>query len=1282
MSSISPRLEQVIDTYITRELVSEGPLLRPGVPTQLLRRSSSSVAMSVSYKTLCFLDLAAGHLLRSEPFAPFLPSVTVVAFATAASPTSSADAAHRSKCQMLEGARHPIWLRNLLAFDWQGSTPDAGCTDVRSHSQWPMGTPGWCRRLLLFATVLRRAALLPDASQVEVVSRILPMALRGVEEAERELQLCALAALLAIVPSHRETSLASLDARASMVGSTSRGPAGLWSYVWEQLWAIERPSWESDPAAAAADLGQHSRTAIPAAASPTTGLTGHVCELRQRVLAQLLFAGAVPAKVASRAAADVATGCARAAALSALPRQALACCLLASLPQGAEGVSAAALYSCVVAAPYCESPSLLSDRSMLLHPAAIACCEREDSTRAVARSWVASRLSVALSVVAATPELMRWSNVVSPLLSPLASAAATSAALPRTGPTRAATDLLCVRLLDIQTGALVSVGASGAHDCERCSLGAEAFANPVRAASFVDELACVAPIDSDSRMAAQAEVELLQLDAISAEARRYMEPPTRLPAIWSIGAGAVPSLVGGIKLDACLREQTSSALTALCAALAKALSERPQPPLLLAQRLSLGASLLTHPTKEVTLCALSATSAASPPISPSVMLGKQLVRSVTELCDGVCHSSDERTLVLLPLLASLVHALRLVPLAPAAAADGAAARAAVAALGVIARVVQEQAATLLRQQIDIGAGERSRRPELDDGCEAGIRICGVSGASTGCNALMLGWLTVHETLGATRLGCGVSSAHAGHLELRALSDLIRTTLSCTEDRAAISVEVCASLCGVGMSDVRKGILIGLGGAVAGSRLHAARVLRIAIELSTRLMRSAASASEALIGDAASPGADRGCVRGVRSVELQAETLRGAAPLLVAAMAGWEDAPIDDATTTALAALSFLQLVTTAPAEVAPAAPSARVVVNGLLGLLQLQRSTDHGDLLRIQASLLPLLPRLFELVPASELIPILRDASRSCDPWPTRPGDWAAARHPTVSTVLAAALTGTAALCCAYAAPALLFELVVTSQVAATPTPPQSSPPQPQPPSTPPAPPPARACLPPRPPRPPRSDSRQCPQVDVFGDTALLALLRARSAHSGSLPVLLQASLPWLIGAWLDSGHELITFPYHWLMTELDVKADRKNSYAAFLRQHVPSGVELDQRPRPAHPTSSFAQLRTPSLHRQDVAPIRPGSGGRTVALGALCHRRACRRRARSRCGSSHHVGARAYALCPCRDHWPLAASPRRKRGGGPQVGAARATDRDKASGVLPSIGLGQTPHNPRTTTA
>jgi len=244
-------------------------------------------------------------------------------------------------------------------------------------------------------------------------------------------------------------------------------------------------------------------------------------------------------------------------------------------------------------------------------------------------------------------------------------------------------------------------------------------------------------------------------------------------------------------------------------------------------------------------------------------------------------------------------------------------------------------------------------------------------------------------------------------------------------------------------------------------------------------------------------------------ELCGTTLRECAPLLLRGMESLEDAPLEDAAAATRAAVAFLRLGHHVHVQEHPEAPSARSIAAGALGLFKLRRSHRHADLLRLQALLLPLLPSLLAARPIAELMPILRDATRTL-PWTDRPtGEpllLKGLRDAKAAQTLSAYLTATAVLRYQPATLRLMLcELMAT------------------------------------------------PCVLKGMDTAILDLLRARCVRLGGLHTMMRAQLPWLIAWWLDRGFPLVTFPHHWL-TESGRSTPVERTESGHVRIDGPSG--------------------------------------------------------------------------------------------------------------------------------
>ena len=204
-----------------------------------------------------------------------------------------------------------------------------------------------------------------------------------------------------------------------------------------------------------------------------------------------------------------------------------------------------------------------------------------------------------------------------------------------------------------------------------------------------------------------------------------------------------------------------------------------------------------------------------------------------------------------------------------------------------------------------------------------------------------------------------------------------------------------------------------------------------------------------------------------------------ADLVDTALAGAEDAPLGEAVAAARAALALLELRATAAEDAPPSAEDearARSTARSTVALMLSRRADAHADTLRMQAWLLPLLPRLLALRPAAELQAELREGV-CCD-----------RRDAPLEARLAAALFAAAALRGGAAAQPRVLLALCQSAVAMRPD-----------------------------------------------EAVVLPLLRTRCALLGGLGSLLALHLPWLVERWVEEARPLDDFPCHWL---LDAPAD------------------------------------------------------------------------------------------------------------------------------------------------
>jgi hypothetical protein len=119
-------------------------------------------------------------------------------------------------------------------------------------------------------------------------------------------------------------------------------------------------------------------------------------------------------------------------------------------------------------------------------------------------------------------------------------------------------------------------------------------------------------------------------------------------------------------------------------------------------------------------------------------------------------------------------------------------------------------------------------------------------------------------------------------------------------------------------------------------------------------------------------------RAARTAATKAVTLVGdaCAHLIQTALADAADAPLGEAVAAARAALALLELRASAAEDAPPSAEdeaSARATARDAVALMLSRRADAHADTLRMQAWLLPLLPRLLALRPAAELQAELRE---------------------------------------------------------------------------------------------------------------------------------------------------------------------------------------------------------------------------------------------------------------------------------------------------------------------
>ena len=1047
--------------------------------------------------------------------------------------------------------------------------------------------PVWSRRLLLLAALLRRIrSPLSTAAVSATLNRLLPMATRAIDEPE--LQLCALTALLALLHSEAASRAAPLAPSTACARGTNAH--SLWEAVWAQVWAAERARWAAEPVLLPASVqgsadvagAPASKTALPTAAgaSPANaagrsaslvGTAALLAELRQRLLSQLCRSGLVRAATVAKTANEAAGGCVAAASAAAIPQLQLASSLVTAAQAlvgggGAMGAAAAGGAGTSVdgaqastpatrpapdmapargahmravdamggraAAPFDDGAYAVSDCALLLHPAALVCCESSaDSASAAASHWAASRLQIALAAAGLPAESL---PLPPPSLLPLSSLASSAAAAAAVPPATA--------------HAWCTLGWCGmGHGGDGTSEDWEVVGGPQwhTTFSYVAQLGRGGSLDDDACAILQCEVELFQLDAICTEAMRASSPNGGAEAsAQGSGSGGVRRRTGangGGSGDgaAALRGATTGggaggALTTLPASASIELFEAaaeltkwlkaPSAPILSSmhtnarsvpqslttlQRLVCAAMLLSLPLPATGATAQSAATEAKLAPSTMIRLADQMLASVKAVCEALTHGVDTRPLALLPPLIRALHSVqraamsrqrsRTMPVEgaePRADVDAIRRRAAANSLHVIAKCVTSHVLASVRQPhsdedaLDAHAlldamvvdGEESMRSAEDDDAPT-------SASTRGFSPSARAWLCALEALcgldtpqpRSARPAPGASGAGGDHF-FSLKVDTVMALLQAAEHRhsalrasTSLAIEYAVALLPYDEATVRERVLNMVDRALASSPLRSPRLLRLSIAVATRILTVTAQKG-------ACAASSSGARDGKALQALLAATLRGCAALVLRSVEGWEDQPLEDASATALAVTAYLELGALVPPAYQAEVPQPRILASGLLGLLRLRRATRHADLLRLQAVVLPLIPRLFALRPTSELLPPLRDATRSALAQPTHANAGGGSALPQAGTLLAASLTATAVLtCCPDIRRFMLRELCHT------------------------------------------------PQVILGRDATLLSLVRARCCAAGGLHTLMVADLTWLVAVWLECGHALLAFPHHWL---------------------------------------------------------------------------------------------------------------------------------------------------------
>ena len=682
-SHMPARIEAIVGEYVTREL-SSCLLLASGCVFPLLRLSASSAtgaAALANYPPLCALDLAASHLLSVEPAASAAPR--------AETPAEAGDAAH-GKRKRPQPLPHPTWLTRLLSLDEASNVGPASSTGSSAApaplpGAWPTDGPAWARRVLVLAAILKRLApraggapTLSEVSLAAAARKLLPMATRAVDD-DPELQLCALTALLALQP----LATSDTSSRAASARPAAATSARVWDDVWIQVWNVERLSWVRAPLPTAQTDAPDANTLRTPNTPPVSeaskraaalaknlarsGPAALISELRQRLLGALCDTGVVSTTLVATSAHEGRNGVLAAAGSASIARAHLASCLLAAVPASAGSSdktpsdSGVHLLPCDIfggslASPFDEGPVLASDSSLLLHPAALVCCDAAgDSPSAVACRWALSRVQLGLATAFMPAESFA---MVSPFqllpLAPLAAAAAATAALPRSV-ARAWRDMGWCDAAGSCTGAGPTQPFVALMWHARTS--------------YVASFGRAHDISDDVRAMMQSEVELLQLQAVCAEAAPRASLTSNMDDSDGLGeldtgasGGGAPTGGGGGDVLSGLPELPTCCLLDACEDLTEWLRVPAQPLVALIQRCVYAAILLGLPLPSVPPLRVDtdSTRGSTAPTSPTpvvVALSTQLVPSVGTICESLGKAAEPRVLSLLsPLIRALATA--------------------------------------------------------------------------------------------------------------------------------------------------------------------------------------------------------------------------------------------------------------------------------------------------------------------------------------------------------------------------------------------------------------------------------------------------------------------------------------------------------------------------------------------------------------------------------------------------------------------------------------------------
>ena len=1072
------QLREAVEALLERELQGSGVLLRAVEAdyAALLRCQHPAE----THAPLCLLELVADVLLLRGGGGGGGGGHAFDAGGGATERQPQEQPAKRQRCETSDWAVGvPPALQELMTSCGVGAPPGS---HARGAPAEPRGRR--CRRLLLLCVTIGRAAPLPAAAAKEAVRALLPQAERGgEEEEERATQLLSLLCLLALSePLDAHAHDAAVGEGGGAAVDAERRGAEEWAAAWDVLMAAEEAG---DDGGAGSGGGDDGRPHVGGGGGGGGGgIAARAGELRQRLLCRLLRAGVVPTaaldraleRLSHRAAADVgeeADGSALGHTLevlsrSAEARQQLLLAMLSARPpqplsdRAAERRAPALLLGATPRAVLAESElRRRANRPASPPPAAQGATPRAATTlRPAAVLGAALQPLQPLRAAALAADLraglvLAAAGAPPDCLQPLLRADEASAALAVDPCARGGLARSGGELLALEVGGLAPWGSGarergGAMAALRLVLASE-DSRPGGDAAACAALRPLLPY-------AQAEAELRQLDALVAQ----LDPAAASAAArgggggGADGSGALDGSGGrGVGHQSSGGEgggEAPSAWLGVSRAAEAALGRTCRQLKELLQN-HMGDVVGADPIQLGRLCLAARLLALPPPPAVAGAEGAQAGAEQRELASAVVAGATTSVRELggcahLQTL-SLVPVLCLALLRCGTGSSGKELR------RPLLRQLRERAVkelhVLLAKLVRLGEERRGGGGDgdgMDD--DDGFAI---DAQDTSNDVAVLGhWLTaLHVLCGAERLEPGVlPSADASAL----LDRLVQIQLP------TLQPALCLQLVSALSAHPDAPLLVRLAALVARvaerPRIDGPPAVSLCLGLGCTLMRAARTARAAEGGSQPAP------------------LLAGACTELVdRALADAEDAPSGEAASAARAALELLELRAASVAATATGATAeeearARTTARQVVALLLSRRADAHADTLRLQAWLLPLLPRVLALRPPADLQAELSEG--------------VGVSKTALEARLGAALFACAALRGGAAAQPLVLLALCQS----------------------------------------------APSMRTH-EGALLPLLRTLCAPLGGLGALLRLHVAWLVERWVEAGKSLEAFPHHWL---------------------------------------------------------------------------------------------------------------------------------------------------------